>query len=190
MPGGSRSGVVGRCVGDVSCCRRGTCRCVPPLIAPRVVACDRVCWGLVVRWTARRTPSSLAASRGRNPDTSAAPLAVPRGSLLGGLSWLGRRLSWGLCAPRIPIVSIAVFVGAVERLLDRRARLVAPSRAARANASPLTRTQVRWSARGSANSHAGGPAHTPNSRLTCTHAAPQASRAASHQTQGTRAARA
>ena len=80
VPGGSRSGVVGRCVGDVSCCRRGTCRCVPPLIAPRVVACDRVCWGLVVRWAARRMPSSLAASSGRNPDTR---LSVGRALLIG-----------------------------------------------------------------------------------------------------------
>ena len=61
---------------------------VPPLIAPRVVACDHVCWGLVVRWSARRTPPSLAPSSGPEPrhvggaPGSAARLPVGRALLI------------------------------------------------------------------------------------------------------------
>ena len=102
VPGGSRSGVVGCRVGDVSCCRRGTCRCFPPLIAPRVVACDRVCWGLVVRWTARRTPSSLAASSGPGCDTSAALLAVLPGFPVGRALLIARAIVSGLVCPANP----------------------------------------------------------------------------------------
>ena len=152
--GRSPSGTEGRCVGWAR-------RCVPPLIASRVVACDRVCW---VWWFAGQRGGRRHRWRhpvGGTPTRRLCPRQCREAPCwAGSLDWAGD--CRGVCAARISIVSIAVFVGAVERLLDRRARLVAPSRAARANASPLTRTQVRWSARGSANSHADSPGLVPS----------------------------
>lgn len=111
------------------------------------------CWAsrgfLVFHCSTRPMFPSSTASSWPGRDTSAVPLAVPRGSLSDRLSCLRTQLPRGLCAPRIRIVGIATSVSVVERSPDRRACIPAPSGG-------------RHRECGSANSHADSPGLVPS----------------------------